>query len=339
MGQIGLQNSVADELRRYLRQEVFKNWISKSLSPGDTTTSSPLQTGWALSRPKSNVRFSQKAKEYPTARFTLGERTGRKADLPKLQQTCEMPKMNLMNDRFMGPRSLEKHIYIRWSCWTVCLWEFSFCLSNLHSLIIYISLIHTYTFTFADHVGQFFYENFLSVSRFYWDLKVVADGLQQGHIEFLERVVVLLTEVISVIADRMRDFYFPVKHFCQFLPISFAGIGHLLSKYTSSKRNIGQIKLIYICLQIALNLSVTMKNVILSTIMRVTNPLRGEEVVSVKQCSGSKFSWPVSKMITECDAFPPVPSTARPFPDQLSNALLLAAAASFGLGSSSTTLL
>ena len=49
-------------------------------SPGDTTISSPLQTGWALSRPRSNVRFSQKAKEYLTARFTLGERTGRKAD-------------------------------------------------------------------------------------------------------------------------------------------------------------------------------------------------------------------------------------------------------------------
>ena len=49
-------------------------------SPGDTTISSPLQRGWALSRPRSTVRFSQKAKEYLTARFTLGERTGRKAD-------------------------------------------------------------------------------------------------------------------------------------------------------------------------------------------------------------------------------------------------------------------
>ena len=63
---------------------------------------------------------------------------------------------------------------------------------------------------------------------------------------------------------------------------------YCMPKYTSNKRNKGQIKLIYICLQIALNLSVPMKNVILSTITQVTNPLRGEEVVSVKQCSGSK---------------------------------------------------
>lgn len=49
-------------------------------SPEDTSNNSPLQTGWALSKPRSNVRFSQKVKEYLTARFTLGERTGRKAD-------------------------------------------------------------------------------------------------------------------------------------------------------------------------------------------------------------------------------------------------------------------
>ena len=46
-----------------------------ALRPGDATTSFPLQTGLALSR-----AFSQKAKEYLTARFTHGERTGRKAD-------------------------------------------------------------------------------------------------------------------------------------------------------------------------------------------------------------------------------------------------------------------
>ena len=46
----------------------------------DIAATPPLQTGWALSKPRSNVRFSQKVKEYLTARFTLGERTGRKAD-------------------------------------------------------------------------------------------------------------------------------------------------------------------------------------------------------------------------------------------------------------------
>ena len=49
-------------------------------SQEDTTASSPLQTGWALSKPRINVRFSEKVKEYLTARFMLGERTGRKAD-------------------------------------------------------------------------------------------------------------------------------------------------------------------------------------------------------------------------------------------------------------------
>ena len=46
----------------------------------ETTASSPLQTGWALSKPRINVRFSEKVKEYLTARFMFGERTGRKAD-------------------------------------------------------------------------------------------------------------------------------------------------------------------------------------------------------------------------------------------------------------------
>ena len=48
--------------------------------PEDTADAPPLQTGWALSKPRSNVRFSQKVKEYLTARFSLGERSGRKAD-------------------------------------------------------------------------------------------------------------------------------------------------------------------------------------------------------------------------------------------------------------------
>lgn len=48
--------------------------------PGDIADAPPLQTGWALSKPRSNVRFSQKVKEYLTARFSLGGRSGRKAD-------------------------------------------------------------------------------------------------------------------------------------------------------------------------------------------------------------------------------------------------------------------
>ena len=55
---------------------------SKKPSPlsGDIAAISTLKTGWALSKLRSNVRFSQNIKEYLTARFTLIERTGCKAD-------------------------------------------------------------------------------------------------------------------------------------------------------------------------------------------------------------------------------------------------------------------
>ena len=49
-------------------------------SPGDTSPHLSLQTGWAVSKLRGSVRFSEKVKEYLMARFTLGERTGRKAD-------------------------------------------------------------------------------------------------------------------------------------------------------------------------------------------------------------------------------------------------------------------
>ena len=49
-------------------------------SPGDTSPHSSLRTGWAVSKPRGSVRFSEKVKEHQTARFTLGGRTGRKAD-------------------------------------------------------------------------------------------------------------------------------------------------------------------------------------------------------------------------------------------------------------------
>ena len=39
-----------------------------------------LQRGWALHKPRSSTRFSQNIKDYLTARFNIGERTGRKSD-------------------------------------------------------------------------------------------------------------------------------------------------------------------------------------------------------------------------------------------------------------------
>jgi len=65
--------------------------------PGAIANDPSLQIGWALIKLRSNVRFSQKVKEYLMARFSLGERSGRKADPAQVALTCEMPKMNLMN--------------------------------------------------------------------------------------------------------------------------------------------------------------------------------------------------------------------------------------------------
>ncbi|KAK3713304.1 hypothetical protein QZH41_000682 [Actinostola sp. cb2023] len=54
--------------------------LPESSSKARAKASSSLQTGWALTKARSTTRFSQKVKEYLTARFMLGERTGRKAD-------------------------------------------------------------------------------------------------------------------------------------------------------------------------------------------------------------------------------------------------------------------
>lgn len=52
-----------------------KSCLSDSKKPsalsGDIAAISTLKTDWALSKPRSNVRFSQKVKEYLTRRFTI----------------------------------------------------------------------------------------------------------------------------------------------------------------------------------------------------------------------------------------------------------------------------
>ena len=63
-----------------------------------TSSKSSLQAGWALSKPRSSVRFSPKVKEYLTARFTIGERTGRKAD-PSQVATDMRNAKNESNER------------------------------------------------------------------------------------------------------------------------------------------------------------------------------------------------------------------------------------------------
>ena len=44
----------------------------------DPSASVSLQRGWAMSKPRSNARFSEKVKEYLTARFALGVKSGRR---------------------------------------------------------------------------------------------------------------------------------------------------------------------------------------------------------------------------------------------------------------------
>ena len=51
------------------------------LASESSTDVETLQMGWALSKAHAgSIRFSREVKEYLTAKFEIGERTGRKAD-------------------------------------------------------------------------------------------------------------------------------------------------------------------------------------------------------------------------------------------------------------------
>ena len=63
-----------------------------------STVSVSLQRGWALSKPRSNARFSEKVKEYLTARFALGVRSGCKADPAQVAAAMRNAK-NESNER------------------------------------------------------------------------------------------------------------------------------------------------------------------------------------------------------------------------------------------------
>ncbi|XP_028417994.1 uncharacterized protein LOC114542718 [Dendronephthya gigantea] len=77
------------------------NFTKLQTSEVNATVSSSLQQGWALSKPRSNIRFSKKVKEYLTARFTLGERTGRKADPTQVASGMRTAK-NESNERLFS---------------------------------------------------------------------------------------------------------------------------------------------------------------------------------------------------------------------------------------------
>ena len=63
----------------------------------DTTASSPLQTGWALSKPRSTLDFQRKLKSTLQHGSCLEKELGARPILPKLQLICETPEMNRMS--------------------------------------------------------------------------------------------------------------------------------------------------------------------------------------------------------------------------------------------------
>ena len=66
--------------------------------PRDIADAPPLQKGWVLSKPRSNVRFSQEVKEYPTARFSLGERRRCKSDPAQVAVDMHYAKNDVSNE-------------------------------------------------------------------------------------------------------------------------------------------------------------------------------------------------------------------------------------------------
>ena len=57
------------------------------LASESSTDVETLQMGWALSKAHAgSIRFSREVKEYLTAKFETGERTGRKADSVQVEK-------------------------------------------------------------------------------------------------------------------------------------------------------------------------------------------------------------------------------------------------------------
>ena len=68
-------------------------------------TFSPLDIGWALGKPRTGgVRFSEKVRMYLTAKFDMGERTGRKADPDHVAHSMRNAR-NERNERLLKERS------------------------------------------------------------------------------------------------------------------------------------------------------------------------------------------------------------------------------------------
>ena len=54
-----------------------------------------VRMGWAIPKPRAgSSRFTEKVKNYPTARFDFGEQTGRKADPQQCPAICGKQQMS-----------------------------------------------------------------------------------------------------------------------------------------------------------------------------------------------------------------------------------------------------
>ena len=73
-------------------------------SSAESATAQPLQMGWAISKTHSgSTRFSPRVKEYLTAKFEIGERTGRKADPAQVEKDMRNAR-NPSNERLFNSK-------------------------------------------------------------------------------------------------------------------------------------------------------------------------------------------------------------------------------------------
>jgi len=112
-------NPAQREKSESLYDKVRKEWAAKfasvdvalkqstatlTASSAESATAKPLQMGWAISKTHSgSTRFSPRVKEYLTAKFEIGERTGRKADPAQVEKDMRNAR-NPSNERLFNSK-------------------------------------------------------------------------------------------------------------------------------------------------------------------------------------------------------------------------------------------
>ena len=74
-----------------------------------TSSKAPLEMGWALKRYSGSSRFSQNVKEYLTAKFMLGEKTGQKADPAQIEKDMRNARSTSNERKFSREEWLTKN--------------------------------------------------------------------------------------------------------------------------------------------------------------------------------------------------------------------------------------